>query len=382
MNKMKLSVMVLALCASSVALFAQTDVETTTQLSSLSMSGTGAGGASIATPVCPPGYICTSTAPSKIPLASPAVLKAYALTLVGKISVQVYGQSVSGTTYKFVDYPYTDADPDRMAYVASAQTLRISAGTNDILTSYVSYDSRDIVLPEPQNPDNQSSTSFSLFWGANQFKLTNVGGVWAVPAEALKIEMKYFGVPFVIPGMVYAYIVTKDENGKQTGYYSFNNEYWTDRGVIFLTEDLTGQNGELVAVIKDGSKIVYDLLSGDLQPTVGVEVSGFHPTIEGIRSVPANTTNIVYKATDEIIRTQYSEVLWSTVTFPAGLKRYPTKVYVIYTTILAEDENAEWFEFNPYIEQVQFRIQAGQAILIRFEYPPNPQPLPYQGGKG
>jgi len=320
--------------------------------------------------------------PEKIPLASEEVLKAYALTMVGRINVQVYGSSVQGNSYQSVDYPYKDADPDRMAYVARSQVLRFDATTDDKLTSYISYNSREIALSDGY------STSFALFSGQKEFMLEPQKGGWGVPSDACKVELDYYGIPFVIPGMTDAYIVTKDENGNQNGFYSFRqgDGYWMDRGIIFLTKELVSRNGEFNLVMNNGSRIIYDLGTGNRKSTENVSAGGFNPTIKGIRSVPADTFSIDYEDTDQIIRASYSflkEIIVQ-VTFRAGLKRYPVKVSVISSEALAENPNADWKEFNPYIEPVKFSVKPQGTILIRFDHEKNMQPLNNNesGGKG
>ena len=36
--------------------------------------------------------------------------------------------------------------------------------------------------------------------------------------------------------------------------------------------------------------------------------------------------------------------------------------------------------FNPVTQAVAFKVTAGQTVLIRFDYQPNPQPLNSSGG--
>lgn len=372
-------VLVLTVLALASSVFSQAEVVQPTEVQEVvATESSDSGGATSST--------STMAVPESVPLGSPKILKAYALTLVGKISVQVYGDSVSGENYLWVDYPHTDADPDKMAKVANAQKLRFSATTDGKLTSYISYESRSIVLTDPDNVDNQSSTTFTLFWGYKNFKLVKVENSWKVPETAKDIELELISqVPFVIPGMRDVYMITRDSEGNQNGYFNFRDDqgdYWLRRGIIFLNENLTSRNGELNVTMTDGSRATYDLASGDRKPLVPVEVGGFRPSIKNVRSVPENTPQIVYQEGDEIIRTAYTELMWTSIFFPSDLKRYPTKVCMIYTSILAENPNAKWIEFNPYTEPVRFKVQVGQAILIRFEYPEVRPPLWSNGGKG
>lgn len=354
--------MALALMAAS-SLFAQTPPAPTPTPTPPAGGGGGGGGGS-------------STAPNEVPLGSPEILKAYALTLVGQISVQVYGQSVSGDYYRFVDYPFIDADPERMAQVAGEIVLHFSATVDDGLTSYVSYNSRTIKL---SGPGGETSSSFNLFYGSRQFKLEYFKDAWQVPKEAYQVELDLGQVPWIVSGMRNAYI-----ESDQTGYYNFRQhqgDYWLDRGVIFLAKELTSRRGELTLHMQDGSKVIYDLGTGDRKATATVEAVGFRPTIKGIRSVPDNTTNIVYQDTDEIIRVATIGQSDVQVSFPSGLKRYPVKVYVIDTRYLVAFPDTEWREFNPYIEPVKFSF-GDSAVLIRFEYPPEPQPPLNSGDRG
>lgn len=333
------------------------------------------------TPIAPspvPHY----AVPDKIPLQSEATLKAYALTLVGKIDVQVGGSSVSGNAFVSVDYTNTDADPDKMAAVASSQTLQFSTTTDDKLHGYVNYKSRMITIPggnfSEKGGASDSQQTFNLFYGGTDFQLEKVNGVWKVPEKAYAVELEFSHVPFVVTGVSDAYIITKNESGYITGWYSFRQaqgNYWLDRGLIFLTKEQTSHAGEFHLVMKDGTQTVYDLASGDQKPTAAIVAGGFKPMIKGVRTVSNDTTNIVFQSGDEIIRTRYTKVLNSQVSFPPGLDRYPIKVGIVYTRVLAEDPNTDWFEFDPWAGPVQFKIQSGQSILIRFEYPPNSQPL-------
>lgn len=313
--------------------------------------------------------------PDKVPLASVKTLKAYALTLVGKIWVQVNGNSVSGNNCVSVDYPHTDADPEKMAQTAGAQTLRFSATTDDQLESSVLYESRTIMLPDPNSHTGFSQSSFGLFFGQKQFKLEpQKGDSWGVPSDAYRVELELGQLPWVVPGMRDAYIKTQDTNGNQTGYYDFRQEvgsYWLDRGVIFLTEKLTSRSGELTLVMQDGSKVIYDLASENRKLTVTVEAVGFRPTIKGIRSVPNDTANIGYQVGDEIIRAAYTRDMRSYIFFEK-METYPIRVSVVDTKVLAENPYAKWEEFNPYTEVAEFVAKAGQAVLIRFDYASEP----------
>ena len=325
--------------------------------------------------------------PETVPLASVETLKAYALTMVRKVSVQVYGRSVSGKTYSQGEYNSTDADPNMMAKVASSLVLRFSATTDDIITSYVAYETGSIRVRDFESDSGYSETAFSLFWGSKEFKLEQgKGGVWQIPNEAYSVEVDFYQVPLIIPGMSDANIVTEDAEGNQNGYLNLQNgnNYWFDRGVLLLTKEMTGRKGKLVITMKDNSRVIYNLLNGEKVPVVEVESFGFKPIVKGVRSVPENTANIVFEDGDSLIRTSYSKDMWSEVTFPSGLERYPIKVSVIYTKVLAENPQAEWMEFNPYTTPVKFRIQVGQAIFIRFDYPSKALPLngPHMDGKG
>ncbi|MFA6314824.1 MAG: hypothetical protein WC648_00410 [Candidatus Paceibacterota bacterium] len=323
---------------------------------------------------CPPGFICTDTVPSAVPLASPATLKAYALTLVKPISVQVYGMSVSGDNYRSVEYTSADADPAKMAALARSQQLSFKAAVGDQLWSYVSYDSRPIPLMESNG--QLVNYTFNLFSGSKAFKLEPQKGGWGIPETAYKVELDMSYVPFVVPGMQDAVIVTTDENGNQTGWYSFRESYgnYVDRGVLLLTEEMTGHRGQLIITMKNGEKISYNLKNEQRQESVSLQFTEVQATIKGVRSVPA-TENIMYVAGDEIIRTSAKEDMWSSITFPPGLDRYPVKVAVIETETLGLNWSAEWLEFNPYVEPVRFLIKASQPILIRFEYETDPEPL-------
>ncbi|MDO8667807.1 MAG: hypothetical protein Q7K35_01780 [bacterium] len=376
--KKTMSVIALALLAASV-MFAQ-DLPPVSGGDNSGGGGSGGGGGSSVPP--------TFTGPDKVPLASPKVLQAYALTLVGTIGVQVYGNSVSGDSYRWVDYPYEDADPDRMASIASSIELKFSATTDDQLTSWVSYNSRMFTLTDPD--ENEVTTAFGLFNGGKNFKLEYFKDAWRVPTNAYAVELEVGQVPWVVPGMRNAYITTRDEKGNYTGYYDFRQQqgdYWLDRGVIFLTEQLTSRRGDLTTILENGSKVVYDITSGWRKYSPTIKGSGFKPTIKGIRTVPDNTIDIVYRETDEIVRVAYTGDYHGSntfqnvfVEFPGELKRYPAKVFVIDTRLLALNPDAEWLEFNPYVEPVWFRMKVGQAVLIRFEYQIDPEPLDNGGG--
>jgi hypothetical protein len=322
--------------------------------------------------------------PDKIPL-SPSALKAYALTQVKKINVQVWGRTVQGDNYRMADYPFADCDPGHMASIAGSQVLRYSATTDDRLTSFVSYDSGQIELPDPDN-STASTASFTLFHGEKTFMLELQKGGWGVPADAMKIELKLASsIPIVIPGMQNAYITTYDEDGNPTGWFDLRDSsgnYWMDRGVIFLDSNIVSHSGTFTLIMKDGTKHTYDMGTGDRKPTESIRMAGFLVSVLGARTVPTDTTEIVYSDTDEVVTAKFTKDATVRVTFPSDLKRYPEMVRGIDANKLRENPQAKWTEFNPYTQPVEFQVTAGQAIILGFDYPKDMSALNNGGGKG
>jgi hypothetical protein len=77
--------------------------------------------------------------PDEAPLMSVQVLKAYALTLVDVLEGSVYAPSLSGTSQFQVGYSDQDADPEKMAAVASEQKLAFTVDPLEYIHSWMYY---------------------------------------------------------------------------------------------------------------------------------------------------------------------------------------------------------------------------------------------------
>lgn len=324
----------------------------------------------------------TTTTPATVPMMSVGTLKAYALANVSSLSGQYYGDSVSSGSWLRIPYPHKDADPDHMASLLSEQVIEWSADPSELLGSYVSYGSTSIV----------PNSWFEMFSGSANFFLTKVGEEWHVPAAGNQVRLQLGNwIPLRIQGVQDAYIVTQNADGYDTDYYNFrwDNRIDTERGYIILGRQLVNQRGKLYVSLNDGSKLVYDLRKeGDLIPAVAPEAGGLTPSIDGVRTVPENTTTIVFQDGDELVRAKYSLPIEQKVfvAFPPGLSRYPVAVYVV---------DADAFTANPFMDWAQFVVWKDiivgakrGSLLFRFEYDEPAPSLPeYQnngggGGKG
>lgn len=339
---------------------------------------------------CPPGYICVPTGggssapvPDYIPLVSEATLKAYALTLVNQIQGNLWSPSMSGTTYFSVAYTNHDADPNKMAQLASSQTMSVTFDQAERASAGLNYYAA-------MNYSGYGSMWHQLFYCYTNFFFENVGGVWKVPAAAYTnvLQMGDY-IPFPMGKAIsYAYMELENENGDQIGSYEFRQNEGrinADIGLLYLGKEQTAQTGKLYVNFRDGTKAIYDLRGGNQRPTVTSTVHGLIATIDGVRSLPDNTTNVVFKVGDEIVRGKYTTVSVVSVTFPPGHTKYPIGVYVVDAAAFAADPTMAWEFWNPFQAEVRFSTQANQTVLIRFEYAPSPDKLEnynYYGGGG
>ncbi len=321
------------------------------------------------------------TSPAQVPIMSIRTLKAYALSLVSSINGGIWGNSVTIDHRSFpIAYPHKDADVDHMASVAHSGVVRFSADPTEELQSELSYYATTTV----------PNWSFQIFWGYTKFHLAQVGDNWQVPQEAYKIDMHMSDwIPFKVPGIRNAYIITEDEFGNDKDYYSFrwDNRLNLDEELLFIGSKHVSQKGKLYIEISDGSKIIYNLKDeGSRQEQVSPAVDGFQPSIVGVRSLPVNTISITLQEGDELVRVAYTTGFRVNVTFPQGLSRYPISVHVIDANQFANNPFLDWAEFNPF-QPMTFNVAHG-AILIRYEYEDQPQPLNdsnsggSSGGKG
>lgn len=318
-----------------------------------------------------------TTTPSAVPMMSVGTLKAYALVNVSSLSGQYYGDSVSSGSWFRIPYPFKDADPDHMASLMAEQVIEWSADPSEQLGSYVSYSSTTIV----------PNSWFEMFSGSENFFLTKVGEEWHVPAAGNRVRLQLGNwIPLRIPGVQDAYIITQNADGYDTDYYNFHwdNRIDAERGYIILGRQLVNQRGKLYVRLNDGSKLVYDLRKeGDLIPAVAPEAGGLAPSIDGVRSVPENTSTIVFQDGDELVRAKYSLNIEQKVfvAFPPGLSRYPVAVYVVDANAFAANPFMDWSRFIVG-KEIIIGVKSG-SLLFRFEYDEPAPSLPeYQNNGG
>ena len=330
------------------------------------------------TPVCPPGYICTeingatNMVPSVLPVQSEAVLKAYALTLVNNLNGSVWGQSVSGQYWFYLDYT-PDADPAHMNRIVRDQRLSFSVDPLEKLQLSMGYQG------------TVQNVTFLLFSYYTNFTLEKTAaGSWKMPSSVMSNELAMSDfIPFPVPNAAYAHMNITDTNGNPVGYYDFaaDGRINTDYGFIMLGREHLGHNGTMVVGRKDGSKITYGLGEGKLRIPTDVTTTGLDSQIAGVRSLADDTATFGWQPADSIVRVGYSRAANVNIVFPAGTFVYPRSVNWIDLKTFQADPSATWQSLDPWKVQARFPVTNG-VYLIRFEYDVPEGNLPQNWGKG
>jgi hypothetical protein len=143
------------------------------------------------------------------------------------------------------------------------------------------YDVVDPKAPVYTYTGLRDTNWYTFFWSFKQTNLEYVAGSgWHLPvgAEHMPVELELNSVvPIWIPGAVYAYSRSWDQNGNAQ-YDSVQ----TDQGYVYFQTNMTGKIGQLVVYRNDGKGAVYDISGG------GKKVSGFNvqmsidPSVKGI----------------------------------------------------------------------------------------------------
>jgi len=319
-----------------------------------------------------------SSAPAEIPLMSEGKLRTYALSQVREVEGSVYSPSMAGNDYFSVPYTNTDSDPVKMASLVKSQKMTFTVDPTDTIQN-------DVVYYSTNYPYSGGYTvSFSLFYGSTNFQLQFTNGGYVIPTSAYNVPLiKSDWIPFPIKGVSYAYIYTKDKNGNINGYYDFGSNGRLDaaNGFLFLGDALTGLSGDLYVGFNDGSRVIYNLGTDQLVPLVSETMPGLSVSLDGIRTLPDNTMNVVYQAGDQVIRVAYTTNCVVSVTFPSGLAEYPTMVHGDDSQDLWANPGTDGNVWNPVVSQPLFKGVIGKTLMIWFDYPDDNQ-LPNNNGGG
>lgn len=314
-----------------------------------------------------------ASAPTTLPIGDDGVLEAYSLSLVTSIEIRVDGDTVTGTKEAKLPYPFKDGDPDHMASVASNARLRFKADPTKKLWATAQY------------YGTIGALNFSLFYGGKQFTPEKISNGYIIPADGYKIEIALNDwIPFRMPGVKDAVMITEDGKGNTTSYSYFNERGRIDMesGFIFFGREHVGQVGTLIVTFKDDSIAVYDM-SGKLKPLGDVsQTDVFKVSMQGVRSLPADTASISYQSNDMLVRASYTKATTITLNFPATLPELPIEVRVVDSSLMATNPFAGKSYFGPFTRPVTEQAAAGQTLLFIFTYMPQGRPISSGGGKG
>ncbi len=314
-----------------------------------------------------------ASAPTTLPIGDDGVLEAYSLSLVTSIEIRVDGDTVSGVKETKLPYPFKDGDPDHMASVASSARLRFKADTTKKLWATAQY------------YGTIGTLNYSLFNGGKQFTPEKVSNGYVIPADGYKIEISLNDwIPFRMPGIKDAVMITEDGRGNTTSYSYFNERGRIDMesGFIFFGREHVGQVGSMIVTFKDDSIAVYDL-SGKLKPVADVsQTDVFKVSMQGVRSLQADTAAITYQSNDMLIRASYTKATTITLTFPANLPELPVEVRVVDSAAMATNPFAGKSYFGPFTRPVTEQAVAGQTLLFIFTNIPQGRPISSGGTKG
>ena len=314
--------------------------------------------------------------PKQLPLTT-ALLDAYALSKVSQISGSMYAPSVSKGDGNYQTIAYSpDGDPKHMAAVASTIHLHFGVDPLEEINSSLEYDGNV--------GTNNRFGPFELFYGQTNFMYEADGsGGWVMPDSGKRVTMiRSDYIPVFIPGMIGATMQTKDQNGNYNGYYDFANDgrLWAAAGILYLGAEHMDQNADIFIMLDNGNKLVYS--NGVLQPSTTADITGFNVGMKDVRIVPDNSRVVFYIPGDVLVRDGgFTNATTVTIAFNKGLSKYPIGVYVADIAAMAQDPIGSWTSLDLYGGVVQFQAAAGQNIMIRFEYQPNPGIL-YNGGSG
>ena len=204
------------------------------------------------------GTVITPTWPASLPIGSHLALMSYAKGAVAGASA--YGGSGAimlpdGRSWAQVATNHPDIRVIEKLLAKETLTFHIV----DTEATYFFYG------------DLYDDAGHELFWGSSQFKLVDMKGPgWSVPTNATKVEvtMVSWAIPIHIPGVQSAYAVVTEADGNRY-YVGLRVE---GDGYVFFPPSLTGLatqgwSGQMV-LMGGGSSAVYDMPTGDNQPTV------------------------------------------------------------------------------------------------------------------
>ncbi len=315
--------------------------------------------------------------PAKLPTGSKAEMQLFAEGLVNKLYLSNWSGSASGKTSDEVDYTAGDIDTASMTAKVRAIKLDYRVDPTKPIDADITYGWR---TPDMRN-------QFTLFVGHAQFTLVKnvLTGLWEVPVAALQIPIESLNwVPVQFFAIQGAQAVTTDNKGNVVSVYDFNSGNRVDQnnGFLILGSEFAGRPNTTIYVTRsNGDRLVYGG-DGSLQPVVPVTATGFTPNITGERSLPDNTSNLVFQPGDKLVRIKFTNMVTGTLTFPAGMpaSQMPTAVYYV-------DAAAYWA--NPEMKWTEISLRSpsswvgttGKLMVFRFDYP-NTDPMPTNPGRG
>lgn len=315
--------------------------------------------------------------PAKLPTASKAEIQAFSEGLVNKLYLSNWSPSASGKTSEEIDY--TAGDIDTASMTAKVRGIKLDYRTDPTkpIEADVTYGWRTA----------DQKNQFTLFVGHVQFSLVKnpLTGLWEVPSTAYQIPIESLNwVPVSFFAIQSAQAVTTDGKGNIISYYDFGAAGRVDQnnGFLILGSEFAGRpNTSIYVTRSNGDKLIYGA-DGSLQPVVPVVATGFTSNIVGDRSLPDNTSNIVFQPGDKLVRIKFTNTVTGTITFPASMSsnQMPSAVYYI-------DAAAYWANLEMKWTEISLRPPsswvgtAGKLMIFRFDYP-NVDPLPTPPGKG
>lgn len=308
------------------------------------------------TPSIPTPSSTTSSVPKELPLTREKQ-QAYALNLVNWISGGVGGNSITGTSYFSGPVNQADGNPNNIAKVFKTYTLDYSVDPSEKLTHFAQWEMR-----------MADGNTIALFHGYKDFNLVkDAKGNWTVPSEALKItNLTFQMVPIPFPGIQSGYIIVRDSAGNQINYINLNENGLIRDGYLYLGNVQPNSSGEMYITTSDGTRYVYGLSDGKLRSSNKVTATGMDVSDPTVRVLPDNTVSITCKSTDNVVRCLYTLDNNCVVLFDAGTT-LPYNVIVVDKATFDANPNGGT-SYDPKKGSVNFKVKAGQTMLIIFEH--------------
>lgn len=309
----------------------------------------------------------------EMPIASEAMLDAYAMSIVKDADVNMWANSAIASYWTNVPYTGKVADPVALSKLAAGITpvITIANPQDDAVNYYVAYNG------------GVGNVRTLLFYGYDSKKPLLGKWGWGLPTFSI-VPQRSDWIPFQKKGLQNAYMVIRDENGNVVDYYYFSQDGRLDaaNGILYLGSQHVNRLGELYTVSYDNGTNrteVYNLRNGRriLPETVFGNAS-----VEFARLVvlPENASVIKYKAVigaPQLYYVEYTKETDTVVAFDAP-EGETVKIFVIDAESLPDGPDA-WNQ----IKLGTYTIEKGRRLFFRFDWgEPNtaPIPNPWEGG--